>query len=92
MTQENELLRAVDDTAYLEHMVKHYEKYPVPEIRAHYNRLMHIANRLRSQGTRIAELEAEATTFAKQAASEKLRADQMTEQHRMQAKMHSEAS
>lgn len=40
---------------------------------------------------RIAELEAELIAEAKKTASEKLRADQMAEQHRMQAKMHSEA-
>ena len=40
---------------------------------------------------RIAELEAELVHEAQRTAAEKLRADQMTEQHRMQAAMNSEA-
>lgn len=41
--------------------------------------------------TRIARLEAELVTEAGRTAQQKLRADQMTEQHRMQAAMNSEA-
>lgn len=46
---------------------------------------------MEAQMDRIAELEANLIAEAKKTASEKTRADQMTEQHRMQAKMHSEA-
>lgn len=43
------------------------------------------------QHARIAELEAELVREAQRTAAEKQRADQMTEQHRMQAAMNSEA-
>lgn len=52
----------------------------------------HLLDTVSKYKARIAELEAELVVEAKKTASEKLRADQMTEQHRMQAKMHAEAS
>lgn len=47
---------------------------------------------LRRQHARIAELEQQLVAEAAKTAAEKLRADQMTEQHRMQAAMHAQAT
>lgn len=49
------------------------------------------AELLREQHARIAELEAELVKESARTADQKLRADQMTEQHRMQAAMNKQA-
>lgn len=51
-----------------------------------------LAEELRRKNTRIAELEQQLVAEAAKTAAEKLRADQMTEQHRMQAAMHAQAT
>lgn len=57
----------------------------------HATKARAIAAELRRLHARVQDLQAELVKEASRTAEEKLRADQMTEQHRMQAAMHSEA-